>query len=106
MSISNREKIEKKIISFINKNSNTYAIVLQHAEYILISKRKKLTVYTINENNIFQPYEQNVEKMFTVLYGLKYTNNNTKELKDLIKTGFQPIVINYKDNIENILCLL
>ncbi|MGO9386560.1 MAG: hypothetical protein ACLPWD_00765 [Methanobacterium sp.] len=100
---ANKDKIEKKVTSFIKKNKDIYSIVSTSKDYILISKRKKLTVYTVIDNSVFQPYEKNIDMIFSILIGLKFCNSNPKELKDLIDTGFTFNIIDSKSNIEYIL---
>lgn len=63
-----------KIKSIITKHKDTFCLVAfsEEEDYYLVTKKQNFTIHSINENNIFMPYEKKEDKEVPLLFLLTF----------------------------------
>lgn len=70
-----------KIKSIVSKYKDQLCLIAysESDDYYLIAKKQTFTIHTLNENNLFMPYERKEDKEMSLLFLLRFSNCNKKK---------------------------
>jgi hypothetical protein len=69
-----------KIKSIVSKYKDQLCLISysEADDYYLIAKKQVFTIHTLNENNVFMPYERKEDKEMPLLFLLRFSNCSKK----------------------------
>jgi hypothetical protein len=96
---------ENSFVKELEKLTGIYRVIKSEPHHHLIAKKVKYCIYSLNENNIFMPYEKKEDRNFAVLILVKFKNTKLPSINifNMEEIGTQLLTVsNWNDAIKKL----